>query len=296
MTNEIATYTIGVIGLESAERRVLSDVVCRSDCQRPSFRPFDKSRGGCPDLIMVDADRPSAIQSWNRFRRANAHHASCAPIFVGSNLTELPCPDPYVLHRPILPTHLFDLLRQVVREVHGLPRPAAILDATTAPVRQEKQIHATSDATAAIGGPVGPSPAITVGSCASGTPTAASALVVDDSLPVRVQMRKALTPITSRLDFAASGARALEMVAAHPYTMIFLDCTLPGEDAYELCGAIKKHSPHGDPVVVMMTNSSSPADRVMGTLAGFDNYLVKPIQTATLRRMASELAHPAVAI
>jgi DNA-binding response OmpR family regulator len=46
----------------------------------------------------------------------------------------------------------------------------------------------------------------------------------------------------------------------------------------------------------MLTSSSSPADRVMGALAGFDNYLVKPIQRATLNNLAAELVRPAAAI
>ncbi len=279
MTNEIATYTVGVIGFERAERRVLSQVVGMSESHQPSFKPFDKSRGGCPDLIMIDADRPSAIQSWNRFRRANAHRSSFAPIFVGSKLTELPCPDPYVLQRPILPTHVFDVLNQVVREAHGFQRPAALVHASPAPTPPDEGTESGSE---------------TSGAAASAAEI--SALVIDDSLPVRLTMRKVLSPVTTRLDFAESGQRALGMLSAQRYSMIFLDCTLPGEDAYEICGLIKKHALQGDTVVVMLTSNSSPADRVMATLAGFDNYLLKPIQSATLRHMVTELAHPSAAI
>ena len=210
---------------------------------------------------MVDADKPSAIRAWHKFRRANAHQASFSPIFVGRNPTDLPCPDPYVLQRPIDTTALFAVLDQAVAEVHGF-RPTAAADANS-PTQQGPAINA---------------------------------LVVDDSLPVRVQMRGALSSIASHVDFAASGAQALELTDTQRYSVIFLDGTLPDQDVYELCGRIKSQPLQREVVMVMLTGSSSPADRVMGLLAGFDNYLAKPIQRATFNELAAELVRPAAAI
>ena len=294
MNNEITTYTIGVIGFERAERHALRRVVGMSESRQPSFKPFDKDRGGCPHLIMVDADRPSAIRSWNQFRRANALRASFSPIFVGRNLTDLPCPDPYVLQRPILTTRLFAVLDQAVTEVHGFRSPDSILHGIVA--LTEHEIDTTMETTTVLAASAG-------AGCAepdenSGTRRApeVSALVVDDSLPVRVQMRGALSSIASRVDFAETGERALELLDAQRYSVIFLDGTLPDADAYEVCERIKKHPWQREAVVVMLTSSTSPADRVMGALAGFDNYLVKPIQRATLNNLAAELVRPAAAI
>jgi CheY-like chemotaxis protein len=255
MTKEIATYTVGVIGFERTERRALRRVVDMAGSRQPSFKPFDKSRGGCPHLIMVDADRPSAIQYWNRFRLANAHLTNFSPIFVGSNLADLPSPNPYVLQRPVLPGNLLAVLDLAVTEVYGFQPPAAISD--------------------------GP---------------AVGALVVEASLPVREQMRGALSSIVSRLDFAESGARALEMLDAHRYSMIFLR-TLPGEDASEISGLIKKHPLQQQAVVVMLTSNSAPADRVMGILAGFDdNHLVRPMHSMEFDDITAELECPVAAV
>src|SRR5579883_3019762 len=132
MNNETVTYTVGVIGFERAERRALRRVVAMAESRQPSFTPFNKAHGGCPHLILVDADRPSAVRAWNRFRRANAHCASFSPIFVGRNLADLPCPDPYVLQRPILTTRLFAVFDQAVTEVHGFRSPASILEGIVA--------------------------------------------------------------------------------------------------------------------------------------------------------------------
>jgi len=133
MKNEIVAYTIGVIGFERSERHVLRRVVGMSEHRQPAFRPFDKGRGGCPHLVMVNADSPKAIETWNRFRRANAHLACFSPIFVGHNPTDLPCPDPYVLQWPTLSTRLFSVLDQAVTEVHGY-RPTATAEPVSGPV------------------------------------------------------------------------------------------------------------------------------------------------------------------
>ena len=294
MNKEVRSYTIGVIGFERSERHVLRRMVATPDDRLPSFKPFDKNRGGCPHLILVDADRPSAIQAWNRFRRANAHRACFSPVFVGRNLTDLPCPEPYAVQRPIRAAHLFAVLDQAVTEVHGFRPGASTLGRIVALVPHEM---ATSlQTTTVLAASADATPDGSDGSSEARRSPEVSILVVDDSLPVRVQMRGALASIASRLDFAETGERALELIDAHPYSIIFLDGALPNEDAYEICGRIKKHPLQQQAVAVMLTSSSSPADRVMGMLAGFDNYLVKPIQRAMFNNLAAELARPAAAI
>jgi CheY-like chemotaxis protein len=294
MNNEIATYTIGVMGFERAERHALRRVVSMAENRQPSFKPFDKTQGGCPHLIMVDADRPSAMQSWNRFRRANAHRASFSPIFVGRNLADLPCPDPYVVQRPVLTTRLFAVLDQAVTEVHGFRPNSSIIDGIVALTQHE--IDAIMETTTVIAAPADATRAEWNESSQTRRALEIDALVVDDSLPVRVQMRGVLSPIASHVDYADTGERALELTDTHRYSVIFLDDTLPDEDAYELCGRIKKHPLQQDAVVVMLTSASSSADRVMGLLAGFDNYLHKPIQRTMFNHLAAEFVRPAAAI
>jgi twitching motility two-component system response regulator PilG len=293
MNAAIATYSVGVIGFERAERRDLRRVVGMSESRQPSFKPFDKGRDGFPHLIMVNADRPSAIGAWNKFRRANAHRGCFSPIFVGRNLTDLPCPDPYVLQRPILTTQLFAVFDQAVAEVHGFRPAASVLDRIVALTQHE--IDKTMETTTILA-PAAVTPVESTGSSLAQQAPEVSALVVDASLPVRVQMRRVLPSIASRVEFAETGERALELLDTHRYSLIFLDGTLPDEDAYEICGRIKRHPLHRDAVVVMLTCGASPADRVMGALAGFDNFLVKPVHPAMFNDLAAELVRPAAAL
>jgi CheY-like chemotaxis protein len=294
VNNESLTYTIGVIGFDRSERRALRRVVAMAESRQPAFMPFDSSRGGCPHLVMVDADRPSAMLAWDRFRRTNALRASFTPIFIGRNPADVPFPDPYVLQRPILTTRLFSVLDQAATEVHGFRPPDSVMHGIVALTQQE--IDSTLETTTVLPDSASVTPSGSDESSRSHPETPIHSLVVDDSLPVRVQMRTALTPIAARADFAETLERALELIESHRYSVIFLDNTLPDGDAYDFCGQIKKHPLQGEATVVMLTAESSPADRVMGLLAGFDNYLVKPIQTATFNDLLTELLRSPAAI
>ena len=58
---------------------------------------------------------------------------------------------------------------------------------------------------------------------------------------------------------------------------------MPGIDGYEACRRIKANA-QADyvPPVVMLTSRSSPFDRIRGSMAGANAYLVKPAEEAEL--------------
>jgi DNA-binding response OmpR family regulator len=78
--------------------------------------------------------------------------------------------------------------------------------------------------------------------------------------------------------------------------MIFLDMKVPDADIYEVCARIKKNPLQERASLIMLTSSTSSAERVMGMLAGFDNYLVKPIQREAFNELAAAVARPPAAI
>lgn len=103
------------------------------------------------------------------------------------------------------------------------------------------------------------------------------ALVVDDSLTVREQLRSALDRAGLLSDLAANAESAMSQLANNSYDIVFLDVVMPGADGYEVCRAIKKNPYTRALPVLMLTSRSSPFDRARGALAGCDSYLVKPI-------------------
>lgn len=113
-------------------------------------------------------------------------------------------------------------------------------------------------------------------------------LVVDDSLPVRIQMKEALKTYAKTIDFAHSGEEAMFLIDNCKYDVIFLDVILPGKDGYEVCRYIRSHALQRQTPVIMLTGNSSPADRVKGKLAGCDTYLIKPVRASVLSEIIGE--------
>ena len=103
-----------------------------------------------------------------------------------------------------------------------------------------------------------------------------SALIVDDSYPVRKYMEHKLSALIKeplKLSFAASGEEAIDKVNSKNYDIIFLDVMMEGVDGYKVCKAIKASK---KVYIVMLTSKKSPFDKVRGTMSGCDAYVTKP--------------------
>jgi CheY-like chemotaxis protein len=113
-------------------------------------------------------------------------------------------------------------------------------------------------------------------------------LVVDDSLPVRIQMKEALQRFAKTIDFAHDAEQAMILIDNCKYDVIFLDVILPGKDGYDVCRHIRSHPLQRQTPVIMLTGNSAPADRVKGKLAGCDTYLIKPVRQSVLAEVIGE--------
>ncbi len=105
-----------------------------------------------------------------------------------------------------------------------------------------------------------------------------TAMVVDDSQPVRKQLEIELKMLGAKVELAESGEQALELSKNSSYDIIFLDVMMPGIDGYKVCKRLKKDVRSKNTPIVMLTGRSSPFDKVKGTLSGCDTYLTKPLQ------------------
>lgn len=151
---------------------------------------------------------------------------------------------------------------------------------------------------AAVAAPVSPQEAKQAAAQARVTPTneraapvlasKARILVVDDSLPVRIQMKNALQGYAAAIDFADTGEQAMLLLDNRKYDVIFLDVILPGKDGYEVCRYIRRHPRQRKTPVIMLTGNSMPADRVKGKMAGCDTYLIKPVRQSVLTEVIAD--------
>jgi class 3 adenylate cyclase len=111
--------------------------------------------------------------------------------------------------------------------------------------------------------------------------SAARLLVVDDT-PANIRLLEAvLSPRGYAVDAAASGAEALERLAADPPDLVLLDVVMPGMDGYEVCRRIRAE-PATRLLPVVMVTATPGQERVQALEAGADDFLPKPIDQAEL--------------
>jgi CheY-like chemotaxis protein len=111
-------------------------------------------------------------------------------------------------------------------------------------------------------------------------------LVVDDHPVNREVLVRQLDLIGISCDSANDGVEALEAWAAGRYTAVLADIHMPRMDGYELARRIRaaeaERGPRRTPIVAVTANAmKGEEDRCIA--AGFDAYLVKPVNLDRLR-------------
>ena len=106
-------------------------------------------------------------------------------------------------------------------------------------------------------------------------------LVVEDEPAIAAGIRLALTDEGHAVDTVASGAEALDWVAAAPYALVILDVILGGMSGLEVCADLRRRGFH-EPIL-MLTALTSVEDRVSGLDHGADDYLGKPFAIPELK-------------
>ncbi len=260
-------FRVGVVGASEPEFRVIERIFSITHCRTRVYEPvaLAKNNRHIPndvDFIVLCTSSPQVIAAWRRLQREVRQPALATPFIyltraIGAKLGA------YQMISPINPSRFIKLVDQyTIRELHYLPEfeighdTHQIHDFTVSGI---KMIKAASDKAA---------------------PTKAhrsKALVVDDSLAVRKQMEIEFSLMDNELDSVASAEEAIKAVNETVYDVIFLDVVMPGMDGYTACKKIKRESLNKKTPVILLTSRSSSFDRIKGTLAGCDAYLVKPI-------------------
>ncbi len=249
-------FSVALFGFSEAEQRLLTRVFNLSATRNPAFSLAEPASDEPPDILLVDADDTDAVAAWQAFGEVSSGRRAPTLMASRQGTANPPC---FSARKPLIATRLLVALEAVATEALGFSAVLAIDPRDSLSPLGEAQIP-RPDATTA------------------GDSSACTALVVDDSLPVRVQMDLALRPFASHVDFAETGERAFDLIKRKAYDIVFLDVILPGADGYEICKAIKSDPNRKRTPVIMLTSNSSPADRIKGRLAGCDTYLIKPVR------------------
>jgi two-component system cell cycle response regulator len=110
----------------------------------------------------------------------------------------------------------------------------------------------------------------------------ARVLVVDDSLPNRKLLEARLQDEYFEVLGATSGAEAITLAQRWSPDIILLDVLMPVMDGFEACRRLKAQPATAHIPVVMVTSLNDQSERVRGLDAGADDFLVKPVDQATL--------------
>jgi twitching motility two-component system response regulator PilG len=223
-----------------------------------SFSLYDEDDAGKPEMMIVNFDDADSVHKWQSLCIVDTEYSSIPAVRV----TRIRSRDTenYYTRRPFIATRILSLFERVAAKefesyADGAFQEDQLLDATDPDIKQDASASAETEEKGL-----------------------SSVLVVDDSLPVRIQMNMALKCYANNIDLADTGEMALELIKDNRYDVIFLDVILPGVDGYDLCKTIKADDACKETPVVMLTGNSSAADQIKGNLAGCDSYLIKPVK------------------
>ena len=104
-------------------------------------------------------------------------------------------------------------------------------------------------------------------------------LVVDDEPEISQLLSLYLAKEGYEVSVAGDGDQAIEIVRREKVDFVILDVLLPGLDGIEVCTELRKMT---DVPIVFLSCRDEDIDKVMGLVAGGDDYITKPFSPREL--------------
>jgi PAS domain S-box-containing protein len=114
-------------------------------------------------------------------------------------------------------------------------------------------------------------------------------LVVDDEPDARSLMKRLLENCKAVVTTAGSAEEAIRLLTAAKPDVVISDIGMPGEDGYSFIKRVRTlgRNDGGKVPAIALTAYARPEDRMKAILAGFEQYLVKPVEPAELIMLVS---------
>jgi CheY-like chemotaxis protein/signal transduction histidine kinase len=208
------------------------------------------------------------------------------PGMAGLELAEAIGADPL-----LAPTRLI-MLSSVSQRGHGTAaQRAGIAAMLTKPVRQSHLFNCLLAVMGPTGSTARPSPGAGRGEEAQ-PPLLARMLVVEDNAVNQKVAVRLLEKLGCRVDVAANGQEAVDLLADLAYDVVFMDCQMPDMDGFEATAVIRRREAatgHHVPIIAM-TAHAMQGDAERCRVAGMDDYLSKPVAFEALATAARKWA------
>jgi len=107
-------------------------------------------------------------------------------------------------------------------------------------------------------------------------------LVADDDQGIRALFRTALEREGFGVLLASNGRQAMQLVRSAPVSVMLLDLNMPGVDGIATLRELREDPGLRTLPVILVTGSTTEADRISGLDRGADDVVVKPVSVAEL--------------
>jgi signal transduction histidine kinase/ActR/RegA family two-component response regulator len=115
-------------------------------------------------------------------------------------------------------------------------------------------------------------------------------LLVEDNRINQLVAQAMLENLGLPVVVASGGAEAVRLVQEQPFSLVLMDCQMPGMDGYEATRRIREweRSTSAPPLpIVAVTANAMPGDRETCLAAGMTDYLAKPLTVAALVKLVT---------
>ena len=123
----------------------------------------------------------------------------------------------------------------------------------------------------------------------AGTPQDARVIVVDDNVDAARTLAVLLSEAGYQVAAESNPAQALARAFDEHPSILLLDIGLPELDGYEMARRLRAHAATRDATLIAITGYGSDDDIEKGRRAGFDHYLVKPVEPDHLISLLSSV-------
>jgi len=107
-------------------------------------------------------------------------------------------------------------------------------------------------------------------------------LVVDDNRDAADALVALLTVQGHSAHAAYSGSSAIQQADTLRPDVVLLDIGMPETTGFDVARALRDYKRAPKPVIVAVTGAAEPSDKLAARMAGFDHYLVKPVEIGAL--------------